>query len=446
MSSYGWLRYPILFASVVLGFALALYYWQLNPSEKQRFTGLEHGLDSGAAWIIKHFTEKSVQDNSIWGAFENLLPPEVLRNRQAYQLEILSTPFAVQPDASLHWLVSDFCSKLPEWGGVYVPSQLTISDGYYAFLTSLEPILPQIASSLDQKRLRQLADKLNDNAHATNSLAVRQITQAVDNKAASDEINAILGKYRNSAKNKGLRSAGAADYFTDFWNAGYEEERPGNVTTVVKRCEAEGLEQWIASGAGRPVIIKGGVQPGSSSKSTGSQADQTWEYVDLGESRLFALKQTKNGGGTGPDLVTMQARRLKIFWLKRPGWFSSEAIRLFGKTGPWASDRPVKNPARDLWGTHGVLRLLPTALLVVDSPSASIEMSQDDFSRLSQWSGSSSDQPATAIPSISLRQQGAKLGLELRGASHELNLLPNQQLAYVVAVLSVKMPLTSSYD
>lgn len=450
MTLRNWVHIPLIVASVAAGFVLALVYKGLDPVTRDKIPLVERSVNAISDQVVARFAKSDRFDDSLWRAFEGILPSEVLKNRESYRLHVLQTPFELRAGGT-HWPVFDFCNDIPESTPNYQKTQLTVPDGYQVFLDSLEPIVPQLATGNDRRKLQDLYRKLTI-ASKTNAGHDDQL-QAQEIRKEIEAVDSILQKYRSAAAKKGLTSVGGADYYDAFWNDGYQEGRPGSASRV-RRCEAPGLEDWLISGQGRPTIIAGttelktkDVNPASEVEDSGSA--RRWTYVDVGNAHLFdsSLKTTGQPSDSKEPLqATLQARRLQIFWLKRSAWFNSEAIKLYGKNGPWASGRPVRNPNQQLWGPQGVLRALPVALLVVDSPAAALRLRSDDYNKIIEWSNDRHGDAPLQVGMVSFHRGDSAFTLKFDGAEREIRILPNQQSAYVVAVLTLKMPLISSYD
>jgi hypothetical protein len=449
MKLRNWIHIPLILASVAAGFVLAFVYKGLDPVTRDKIPLVERSVNAVSDQVVARFVKNDKFDDSLWRAFEGILPAEVLKNRESYQLHVLQSPFELR-SGETHWPVFDFCNDIPESTPNYQKTLLTVPDGYQAFLDSLEPIVPQLATGDDRRKLQDLYRKLTSASKGRPGHDDQG--QAQEIRKEIEAVDSILQKYRSAAAKKGLSSVGGADYYDAFWNDGYQEGRPGSASRV-KRCEAPGLEDWLSSGQGRPTIIAGTTElktkDVNSTSAVGESSAKSWTYVDIGNAHIFdsSLKPTgQSSDSKEPLQATLQARRLQIFWLKRAAWFNSESIKLYGKKGPWASGRPVRNPYQDLWGPQGVLRSLPVALLVVDSPAAALRLRSDDYNRIVEWSNDRHGDAPLQVGMVNFHRADSGFTLKFDGAEREIRILPNQQSAYVVAVLTLKMPLISSYD
>jgi hypothetical protein len=391
--------------------------------------------------MVDRVSPKHPFEDALWRSFDEMLPPELQGDRNAYVLQYLSTPLLVRAGATAYWDVWNLCDRVPEWGPNYDPSLLHVAAGYRAFLNSLEPIVPTLARPADRRKLELAQQTIR--AARSGARQERRVKDSPELTDAQNTLEAVLQKYRAAAAKKGLRSIGGADYFSADWNDAYEEEQPGAVVTRVKRCEAEGLAGWLDSGDGRLFTATGNSALKQHRQATGvstqHEESSQWQYVDIGDSRVRNLETSTLGVG-GSLQVTLQARRLKVFWFKRPGWFSPEAVQLYGSKGPWAVDRPAKDPLRDLWGEKGVLRLLPVAVLVVDSPGAAVRVNQGDYERLERWANDPQANAPLQIGLVQFQRQGQRFSITFNDSAREVTILPNAQAAYVVAVLSLRMP------
>jgi hypothetical protein len=362
-----------------------------------------------------------------------VLPAEILTNRNAYDLHVLVNPREIRDDEQSRWQIFDLCDFVPEWSPTYSPTQLHVPDGYFAFLSSLEPVVPQLASSKDRSELQRLLNRLSfakrqdsKDAHSSGPPSVN----AEDTTEALASLERILAKYRVDAAKRGMRSVGGADYYSQYWNDAYEAERPSNAGgTRVKRCELDDLFDWLRTGAGRPTVVEGSAA--TKVPLSGGSATTTWKYIDFGDATIVRAV-TAELGAQGEKPVELQARRIRTFGFRRGGWFNSEAVRLYGRTGPWAKDTPVRDPDSDLWGPKGVLRRLPVAIVVADSPSVVLKASASQVDTLLRWS--------------EIRRTRARFPSDNLDGILEARVLPDPHVAYIVAVVSLKMPFTSRYD
>jgi hypothetical protein len=424
--------------AVVAGLFASVAFERLDQTSLFKLDAVDDMASRTALWVKSRISNTTSDPGErAWSTFESVLPAEILSNRNAYDLHVLVNPREIRSDDSSRWQLFDLCDFVPEWSLTYSPTQLHVPDGYFAFLSSLEPVIPQLASSSDRNHLQRLLNRLSfakrqglDGSRPLERASPQ--AEGVDDTVAS--LERILEKYRGDAAKRGMRSVGGADYYSQYWNDAYEEERPSaSGGTRVKKCEAEGVFDWLQSGVGRPTVVEG-ARPGAPRVPVGGGATSgSWQYIDFGDATVIRAVAGESVS-EGERAIELQARRIRSFPFRRGGWFNSEAIRLYGRSGPWAKDTPVKNPDSDLWGPKGVLRRLPVAIIVADSPSVVLKAAGNQVDELLRWAQT--------------RKTRASREMEPRqiGAIFEARVLPDPHLAYVVAVVSLKMPFTSRYD
>jgi hypothetical protein len=300
----------------------------------------------------------------------------------------------------------------------YIPSLKRFTDGYFTFLTNIDPKLSNSAASKKAEAARKayLNAKSQLDAHRDRSPAA---------VAASErnlrEASTAYAKYLNQAY-QGTSNAG--QFILDFENPAYQKTAvsPDGLSLNYRTFNfSPDLSQWLAEAANidQKKIVAMALNPGADIISFPGNVAEASDTIILASKQvsISRAKPTPAPAAQGPepkitvspsssndivnsivvgakavgdmalgslaDNIEIHAKRIGYFSISPGRWFNSTALQLF-KTGPWV-DGPVKKNVIALWGDNGILNSIPTGVVVAYGISAVIKSKPSCFDALKKY-------------------------------------------------------------
>ncbi|MEQ1511150.1 MAG: hypothetical protein ABL934_00545 [Lysobacteraceae bacterium] len=409
----------------VSGAVTALRYRQL-PGD-QRIPWIDKNLND----IVQSIGAENALpfETALWSRVRRELASDLTDNQGAYFVQGLSQPISL-PDGTdaRREVIVQLCDALPEWSDRnYSPRVgFSVARGYQTFLGSLEPFPDGISTEKDRDQVAQLIGLIQKVAGQEEIDVMSPETELIVARARAD-LEVALRKHKVEAERKGYRTTGPAEYLAKVWNRGSTVSvTVGGKTVEKKNCIAtaggESIDLWLA---GR-------------SDSDSTKIASGIQSLDLTDS---ALLPENTSAPRSSDLTSrIQVRRLKVFRLERPDWFSSEALSLYGRKGRYRQGA-LGDPMKSLWGVSGVFNLLPVAIVVIDTPSAIIDLPSKEAEKLVDWAVRL-EGGGLNLENVKASNVNGSIKLSLIGQQVEVREFNHRELAHVVAIVSVKLPAT----
>jgi hypothetical protein len=414
--------------------AVAALWYRQQPGDR-RWSALDAFVEAAARSIAGKLTAPPPFENVLWDRVRAEVATDLAKNPGAYLLQAIAQPIPLPDDQTRRSaVVAQTCDQLPEWTPRNYSPRIgfSVARSYQTFLGSLEPFAPGLSTAQDRDAVARFVDQVRQltsdwNATVLEPEAARRIERA------TSELELVLAKHKESAAKRGYRTTGPAEYLTKVWNTGSNAPGDSGGTIRLKKCIAKSAQQdlegwWNERRKLNPPIVA--PAPGVSFTSIDLSGN-----LLLQENRTSPIASERLTGN-----VRIQLRRIKVFSLERPDWFNAEAIRLYGRNGNYRTGA-ISDPSSDFWGPTGIFNLLPVAIVVVDAPSAFLDLPAADAERLVNWANTASD-AGLQLSNVSVSRNGDVIRLETSENTVSVRPLPNRETAHIVAIISLKLPAT----
>ncbi len=351
-------------------------------------------------------------------------------------------------------------NTIPQWGKVYYPSQLTVTEGYFTFLTNLDIPAPNQNEAKKAMTVRQ--------KYISAHLAIAQLLSeksAFANGVLTTSSAAKLDRLEHQAQNYAqvyssylVRSLGgfaeAGTLLTNYENPAYQEAAlsPDGLTLPYRTFNiTPDLSEWVEQSSKKPAVefAKDEVDKVSPLIAFDTlTAKKSSSSVVSGAKPMITIETAQQAAGSKvPDprvglneknfsQVSLSARRVTIFHLQPSLWFNGTAVKAFG-AGPWL-EGPVKQGQVKLWGKDGIFALMPTAVVVLYDPSVELTAKPELASSVK-----ASVSTAVSVSFGPLQFGGSyqeKSGLTFDEKKNSVRLSAPSGRAYIIAVINCVLP------
>jgi hypothetical protein len=306
--------------------------------------------------------------------------------------------------------------SLPSYGSEYKPTQISIADSYYAFITNIDIPLPNENDRKEAEKARvdymdavtQLStayQKLGSNWDSFDQTQQslppqRRLTfdqwfaqiGGIPIATAQDKADLAAQKYSSWLTKAFGGFASIANLIPNFTNPAFQlsAESPDGLRLSYHTYNiSPDLGYWIedskklvAQGAppvmtfqldknsselhAEDVHVSGGVSYSFGFFSFGANASYGRSSIDT-RSDAFHMK--------------VSVRNMEVFTITPSQWFDGTAVKIF-QNGPWIKGGIFDRRLAELWGPNGILGLMPSQVLVVYRPKIEVSMSHQEFSQV----------------------------------------------------------------
>ncbi|MFZ0915117.1 MAG: hypothetical protein WBQ76_05660 [Candidatus Korobacteraceae bacterium] len=299
----------------------------------------------------------------------------------------------------------------PQWGQLYIPSTLQVTNGYRAFINNLAIPTP------DSKVKKQVDDAKKKYDNTLNAMEGKEETVlskwviydkaqkaagippaqqktfqqwyaqygAPQLAAEQQDVNLAAQTY-NSYLARAYQGYGfVSSLFTDFDNPAYQQTavddnnngylyRVYNITPDLNSFVQ--ASKALPDNAGPRLSFSFSKNSGrldTTNTSWGGSASY-FGFISVGASGSTATVDTHSDHFA----MQMSAKNYQTFTITPGPWFNATAIQAF-QCGPWIADGPVAKGTTILWGKNGILSLLPAQIVVAYKPKVVLTLGADNY-------------------------------------------------------------------